>query len=153
MKFRFPIVIIDEDFRSENTSGLGIRALAKAMEDEDMEVLGVTSYGDLSQFAQQHKRISSGAHQIGSGNKIYMPVPHLPDGIYWRLRWQVLRFCLFCSGQLSRAGQYLAPQSSFRSRLLLVVLQQHSYPIERLQCQVNQLRTNCQLPVAHFVER
>ena len=33
MKFRFPIVIIDEDFRSENTSGLGIRALAKAIED------------------------------------------------------------------------------------------------------------------------
>ena len=31
MRFRFPIVIIDEDFRSENTSGLGIRALAKAM--------------------------------------------------------------------------------------------------------------------------
>ena len=27
MKFRFPIVIIDEDFRSENTSGLGIRVL------------------------------------------------------------------------------------------------------------------------------
>ena len=26
--FNFPIVIIDEDFRSENTSGLGIRALA-----------------------------------------------------------------------------------------------------------------------------
>ena len=26
MKFRFPIVIIDEDFRSENASGLGIRA-------------------------------------------------------------------------------------------------------------------------------
>ena len=53
MKFRFPIIIIDEDFRSENTSGLGIRALAKAIEDEGMEVLGVTSYGDLSQFAQQ----------------------------------------------------------------------------------------------------
>ena len=53
MKFRFPIVIIDEDYRSENSSGLGIRALAKAMEDEGMEVLGVTSYGDLSQFAQQ----------------------------------------------------------------------------------------------------
>ena len=30
MKFRFPIVIIDEDYRSENTSGLGIRALAQA---------------------------------------------------------------------------------------------------------------------------
>ena len=41
MKFRFPIVIIDEDFRSENTSGLGIRALADAMEKEGMEVVGV----------------------------------------------------------------------------------------------------------------
>ncbi len=59
MKFRFPIVIIDEDYRSENTSGLGIRALAKAMEDEGMEVLGVTSYGDLSQFAQQQSRASA----------------------------------------------------------------------------------------------
>jgi arginine decarboxylase len=46
MKFRFPIVIIDEDFRSENTSGLGIRALPRHRE-EGMEVLGVTSYGDL----------------------------------------------------------------------------------------------------------
>ena len=54
MKFRFPIVIIDEDYRSENTSGLGIRALAQAIETEGFEVLGVTSYGDLSQFAQQH---------------------------------------------------------------------------------------------------
>lgn len=59
MKFRFPIVIIDEDYRSENTSGLGIRALAKAMEEEGMEVLGVTSYGDLSQFAQQQSRASA----------------------------------------------------------------------------------------------
>jgi arginine decarboxylase len=59
MKFRFPIVIIDEDFRSENTSGLGIRALADAMEEEGMEVLGVTSYVDLSQFAQQQSRASA----------------------------------------------------------------------------------------------
>ena len=59
MKFRFPIVIIDEDFRSENTSGLGIRALAQAMENEGMEVVGVTSYGDLSQFAQQQSRASA----------------------------------------------------------------------------------------------
>ncbi len=59
MKFRFPIVIIDEDFRSENTSGLGIRALAQAIESEGLEVLGVTSYGDLSQFAQQQSRASS----------------------------------------------------------------------------------------------
>jgi arginine decarboxylase len=59
MKFRFPIVIIDEDFRSENASGLGIRALAQAIEAEGMEVLGVTSYGDLSQFAQQQSRASA----------------------------------------------------------------------------------------------
>ncbi|WKB52956.1 arginine/lysine/ornithine decarboxylase [Eleftheria terrae] len=59
MRFRFPIVIIDEDFRSENASGLGIRALAEAIEKEGFEVLGVTSYGDLSQFAQQQSRASA----------------------------------------------------------------------------------------------
>ncbi|HET6424705.1 MAG TPA: arginine/lysine/ornithine decarboxylase [Planctomycetaceae bacterium] len=59
MKFRFPIVIIDEDFRSENTSGLGIRALAEAIVKEGIEVVGVTSYGDLSQFAQQQSRASA----------------------------------------------------------------------------------------------
>ncbi len=59
MKFRFPIVIIDEDYRSENTSGLGIRALAQAIETEGFEVLGVTTYGDLSQFAQQQSRASA----------------------------------------------------------------------------------------------
>ncbi|MFP5467145.1 MAG: Orn/Lys/Arg decarboxylase N-terminal domain-containing protein [Gammaproteobacteria bacterium] len=59
MKFRFPIVIIDEDFRSENTSGLGIRALAQAIESEGFEVLGVTGYGDLRQFAQQQSRASA----------------------------------------------------------------------------------------------
>ncbi|MFM8676175.1 MAG: Orn/Lys/Arg decarboxylase N-terminal domain-containing protein, partial [Burkholderiaceae bacterium] len=59
MKFRIPVVIIDEDFRSENASGLGIRALADALEKEGVEVLGVTSYGDLSQFAQQQSRASA----------------------------------------------------------------------------------------------
>ena len=59
MRFRFPIVIIDEDFRSENASGFGIRALAKAIEDEGVEVMGVTSYGDLSTFAQQQSRASA----------------------------------------------------------------------------------------------
>jgi arginine decarboxylase len=58
MRFHFPVIIIDEDFRSENASGLGIRALAKALEEEGMEVLGVTSYGDLSSFAQQQSRAS-----------------------------------------------------------------------------------------------
>ncbi|PKO93256.1 MAG: lysine decarboxylase [Betaproteobacteria bacterium HGW-Betaproteobacteria-10] len=59
MRFHFPIIIIDEDFRSENTSGLGIRALAAALEKEGLEVLGVTSYGDLSSFAQQQSRASA----------------------------------------------------------------------------------------------
>lgn len=59
MKFRFPIVIIDEDFRSENASGLGIRALADALQKEGWDVLGVTSYGDLAQFAQQQSRASA----------------------------------------------------------------------------------------------
>ena len=31
MKFRFPIIIIDEDFRAENISGSGIRDLAEAI--------------------------------------------------------------------------------------------------------------------------
>lgn len=59
LRFHFPIVIIDEDYRSENTSGLGIRALAQAIEREGFEVLGVTSYGDLSSFAQQQSRASA----------------------------------------------------------------------------------------------
>ena len=59
MRFHFPIIVIDEDYRSENTSGLGIRALAKAIENEGMEVLGVTSYGDLTSFAQQQSRGSA----------------------------------------------------------------------------------------------
>ena len=59
MKFRFPIVIIDEDFRSENASGLGIRELVTAIEAEGVEVIGVTSYGDLSTFAQQQSRASA----------------------------------------------------------------------------------------------
>jgi len=58
MKFRFPVVIIDEDFRSENISGSGIRALAEAIEREGAEVLGLTSYGDLTSFAQQSSRAS-----------------------------------------------------------------------------------------------
>ncbi len=59
LRFHFPIVIIDEDFRSENASGLSIRALAQAIEKEGFEVLGTTSYGDLSQFAQQQSRASA----------------------------------------------------------------------------------------------
>ncbi len=74
MKFRFPIIIIDEDFRSENASGLGIRALADALVKEGMEVLGVTSYGDLTSFAQQQSRASAfllsiDDEEFGDGSK------------------------------------------------------------------------------------
>jgi len=58
VRFQFPIIIIDEDFRSENTSGLGIRSLVKPIENEGIEVLGVTSYGDLTSFVQQQSRAS-----------------------------------------------------------------------------------------------
>ena len=59
MRFNFPVIVIDEDFRSENTSGLGIRALAEAIEKEGLQVLGVTSYGDMASFAQQQSRGSA----------------------------------------------------------------------------------------------
>ncbi|MCL2875690.1 MAG: arginine/lysine/ornithine decarboxylase [Betaproteobacteria bacterium] len=59
MRFQFPIIIIDEDFRSDNTSGLDIRALVEAIKKEDMDVLGVTNYGDLTAFAQQQSRASA----------------------------------------------------------------------------------------------
>jgi arginine decarboxylase len=79
MKFRFPIVIIDEDFRSENTSGLGIRALAAAIEAEGMEILGATSYGDLSQFAQQQSRAS--AFILSIDDEEFTPGPELDPAI------------------------------------------------------------------------
>ena len=58
MKFRFPVIIIDEDFRAENISGSGIRDLAEAIQKEGMEVVGLISYGDLTAFAQQASRAS-----------------------------------------------------------------------------------------------
>jgi arginine decarboxylase len=79
MKFRFPIVIIDEDFRSENTSGLGIRALAQAIEKEGFEVLGVTGYGDLSQFAQQQSRAS--AFILSIDDEEFTPGPDLDPAV------------------------------------------------------------------------
>jgi arginine decarboxylase len=79
MKFRFPIVIIDEDYRAENTSGLGIRALAKAIEDEGFEVLGTTSYGDLSQFAQQQSRAS--AFILSVDDDEFTPGPDLDPAV------------------------------------------------------------------------
>jgi arginine decarboxylase len=79
MKFRFPVVIIDEDFRSENNSGLGIRALANAIEGEGFEVLGATSYGDLSQFAQQQSRAS--AFILSLDDDEFTPGPDLDPAV------------------------------------------------------------------------
>ncbi|HXF47338.1 MAG TPA: arginine/lysine/ornithine decarboxylase [Burkholderiaceae bacterium] len=92
MRFRFPIVIIDEDFRSENASGLGIRALAKAIENEGVEVLGVTSYGDLASFAQQQSRASAFILSIDdeefssedSGAQAVAQLQAFVDEIRWR---------------------------------------------------------------------
>jgi arginine decarboxylase len=60
MKFRFPIVIIDEDYRSENTSGSWASARWRRPSRRGLRGAGgVTSYGDLSQFAQQQSRASA----------------------------------------------------------------------------------------------
>ncbi|OZB75739.1 MAG: lysine decarboxylase [Halothiobacillus sp. 14-55-98] len=77
MLFRFPIVIIDEDFRSENASGLGVRALADAIRAEGEEVLGVTSYIDLASFAQQQSRVS--AFIVSIDDEEFSTLNHEPD--------------------------------------------------------------------------
>lgn len=79
IRFNFPIVIIDEDFRSENTSGLGIRALADAIQKEGFEVLGTTSYGDLSSFAQQQSRAS--AFILSIDDEEFTPGPELDPAV------------------------------------------------------------------------
>ncbi|MBQ5458907.1 MAG: lysine decarboxylase, partial [Rhodocyclaceae bacterium] len=79
MKFRFPIVIIDEDYNAENSSGLGIRALAQAIQDEGFEVVGATSYGDLAQFAQQQSRAS--AFILSIDDEEFSPGPDLAPAV------------------------------------------------------------------------
>jgi ornithine decarboxylase/arginine decarboxylase len=79
LRFHFPIVIIDEDFRSENASGFGIRALAAAIEKEGFEVLGATTYTDLSQFAQQQSRAS--AFILSIDDEEFTPGPELDPAV------------------------------------------------------------------------
>lgn len=103
MKFRFPIVIIDEDFRSENASGLGIRALAEAIEAEGFEVLGATSYGDLSQFAQQQSRAS--AFVLSIDDEEFSPGPDLDPAVVSlrsfieEVRWKNADVPIFLHGE------------------------------------------------------
>jgi arginine/lysine/ornithine decarboxylase len=78
-RFHFPIVIIDEDYRSENSSGLGIRALAGAIEKEGFEILGTTSYGDLASFAQQQSRAS--AFILSIDDEEFTPGPELDPAV------------------------------------------------------------------------
>jgi hypothetical protein len=79
MKFHFPVIVIDEDFRSENASGLGIRALAKAIETRAVEVIGVTTYNDLSQFAQQQSRAS--AFILSIDDEEFTPGPEIDQAV------------------------------------------------------------------------
>ena len=79
MKFHFPVIVIDEDFRSENASGLSIRALAKAIEAEGIEVIGVTTYSDLSQFAQQQSRAS--AFILSIDDEEFTPGPEIDQAV------------------------------------------------------------------------
>ena len=73
-RFSFPIVIIDEDFRSENTSGLGIRALADAIQKEGFEVswLGVDADGliDPDDFAGALRPDTALAAVIWANNEV-----------------------------------------------------------------------------------
>jgi len=59
MKFRFPVIIIDEDWKAESASGLGIRALAKAIEEQGTEVVGGFTYVDVTMVANQAARASA----------------------------------------------------------------------------------------------
>ncbi len=73
MKFHFPVIIIDEDFRSENISGSGIRDVAEAIGKQGYDIVGFTSFGDLSAFAQQASRascfiVSIDDDEFGSGS-------------------------------------------------------------------------------------
>ena len=105
MKFRFPVVIIDEDFRSENTSGLGIRALADAIEKEGLEVLGVTSFGDMASFAQQQSRASTFILSIddeefggGSQDEMEAALKHLRAFVQ-EIRWRNADIPIFLYGE------------------------------------------------------
>ena len=110
LRFHFPIVIIDEDFRSENTSGFGIRALAEAIEKEGFEVVGATSYGDLSQFAQQQSRAS--AFILSIDDEEFTPGPELDPAVLnlrkfiEEIRWKNADIPIYVYGE-TRTSQHL----------------------------------------------
>ena len=84
LRFRFPIVIIDEDFRSENTSGLGIRALADAIMKE-----GVREKPDVAALASRDENrltiLSWHYHDDdvpGPAATVTLNLAHVPAGAY-----------------------------------------------------------------------
>ena len=109
-RFHFPIVIIDEDFRSENNSGLGIRALAQAIEKEGFEVVGSTSYGDPTQFARQQSRAS--AFILSIDDEEFTPGPELDPavlnlrGFITEIRRKNADIPIYLSGE-TRTSQHL----------------------------------------------
>ena len=58
MQYHFPVVIIDEDYHSENVSGLGIRDLAQAIEAQGIEVRAVTAFSGSCQAGKPHLSLS-----------------------------------------------------------------------------------------------
>ena len=58
MNFNLPVIILDEDFGSDNASGTGIRMLADALRGAGMDVASYTAYGPHSGFAQMESRAS-----------------------------------------------------------------------------------------------
>lgn len=109
-RFHFPIVIIDEDYRSENSSGLGIRALAAAIEKEGFEVVGTTSYGDLASFAQQQSRASAfilsiDDEEVTPGPELAAPVLKLREFIR-EIRFRNAEIPIYLYGE-TRTSQHI----------------------------------------------
>ncbi|MBW8067838.1 MAG: lysine decarboxylase, partial [Ferrovum sp.] len=93
------------DFRSENTSGLGVRALADAIQKEGFEVLGVTSFGDMASFAQQQSRASTFILSIddeefggGSPSEMESALRHLRAFVQ-EIRWRNAHIPIFLYGE------------------------------------------------------
>lgn len=113
MKFRFPIFIIDEDYRSENASGLGIRALSAAIEAEGVEVIA-TSYGDLSSFAQQQSRASAFILSIDD-EEFDVDSPEDVASAIKNLRTFIGELCLQRLTSPSTCTARRAPRNTFRT--------------------------------------
>lgn len=59
MKFNFPVIIVDKDYRSDNIAGTGMRALGEAIEALGTEVVAMTHSRDFMGLAQQSVRASA----------------------------------------------------------------------------------------------